>query len=595
VLIRGSKPVDSALPGDFKSRYSRTGAVFILVVVCMLVLAALGVGMLTVAWGARRNAIMLKSEASAMLAAEAGYEKAVYEMSKQPDMLNALEAGASGTAGALSFADSRCNYQISLYTFLGSRPIYRVLSNGYSGAFCRTVDVYVVQAISGWDMGMCRVADGTGTGIDFTEPVYFADGEIIDVPIHINNLKDSPDYRDIYITGSPQFKQLVSMGEPRYTSGGTDKYASVMGLFEQGIYFSQGDCKITDAAAVQSKVDRFVESTKGEFKFEPAATTDLGWLPGAQLEFFVEGGVGKVRITNDCRVRGFMQDSDSKTSDYRIKPGSDGKTYEKYYIYAYHVAPDVGGAPVTYPIDQTYVTQSYGEYESEPGGQIFVEGNVIIGGNNASHGGDDQVIKGDVMVVATGNIWIADSVIVDGPHQADGRPSPDNPNVLGLMAQGVIKVVDPGMSGYPAGGTNGYPGRPDPNDPMSVPAGYIYAPVAHPVAGGATYERYLPATVVEAAITVGGGGWGAENVIDSSLTYGGRKQSAPSVVQDYLYLRGTLVEAIRGVVGRINRDGYLKRYFSDERLLEGILPADIWLRGKYVPAPAGWHDYRSGG
>jgi hypothetical protein len=116
------------------------------------------------------------------------------------------------------------------------------------------------------------------------------------------------------------------------------------------------------------------------------------------------------------------------------------------------------------------------------------------------------------------------------------------------------------------------------------------------VASGATYDRYLPdPTVVEASITIGGGGWGAENVIDSSLTYGGRKQSAPAVVQDYLYLRGTLVEAIRGVVGRIGSDGYLKRYYFDERLLEGILPADIWLRGKYVPAPAGWHDYRSGG
>jgi hypothetical protein len=588
VLIRGSKPVDSALPGDFKSRYSRTGSVFILVVVCMIVLAALGVGMLTVSWGARRNAIMLKSEATAMLAAEAGYEKAVYWMSKQPDMLNALEAGASGTAGALSFPDSRCNYQIKLYTFLGSRPIYQVLSNGYSGAFCRMVDVYVVQAISGWDMGMCRVPSGPTS----TSEVYFAAGEEIDIPIQINNLKDSPDNRDIYISGSPRFKQLVSMGEPRYTSGGTDKYASVMGLFEQGICFSQPDSKITDEAAVQSKVDRFIEGTKGEFKFNPVATAPVTNPNAAvQIEFFVDAaGQGKVAITNNCTVCGFKQDSDSKTCDFRIKPKSDGKTYERYYIYAYHVAPDGGGAPVTvtYPIEETYVTQSYGEYESEPGGQIFVEGNVIIGGNNTLHGGD-QVIKGDVMVVATGNIWIADSIIVDGPHQADRRPSPDNPNVLGLMAQGVIKVVDPGISGYPAVAPNNYPGP-----PTSVPAGYIYAPVARPVAGGATYDRYLPdPTEVEAAITIGGGGWGAENVIDRSLIYGGRKEYSPP--QDYLCVRGTLVEAIRGVVGRIGSDGYLKRYYFDERLLEGILPANIWLRGKYVPAPAGWHDYRSGG
>jgi len=39
-------------------------------------------------------------------------------------------------------------------------------------------------------------------------------------------------------------------------------------------------------------------------------------------------------------------------------------------------------------------------------------------------------------------------------------------------------------------------------------------------------------------------------------------------------------------------DGYLKSYYLDERLLEGVLPGDMWLRGKYIPAPAGWRDYR---
>jgi hypothetical protein len=91
-------------------------------------------------------------------------------------------------------------------------------------------------------------------------------------------------------------------------------------------------------------------------------------------------------------------------------------------------------------------------------------------------------------------------------------------------------------------------------------------------------------------MTVGGGGWGAENVARSS--YGGRKEySSP---QDYLIVRGAITEAVRGVVGVIGSDGYLKRYYMDERLLEGILPGDIWLRGKYIPAPAGWHDYRAG-
>jgi hypothetical protein len=62
-----------------------------------------------------------------------------------------------------------------------------------------------------------------------------------------------------------------------------------------------------------------------------------------------------------------------------------------------------------------------------------------------------------------------------------------------------------------------------------------------------------------------------------------------------LIVRGTITEAVRGVVGLIGADGYLKFYYFDERLLEGILPGDIWLRGKYIPAPAGWHDYRPGG
>ena len=94
--------------------------------------------------------------------------------------------------------------------------------------------------------------------------------------------------------------------------------------------------------------------------------------------------------------------------------------------------------------------------------------------------------------------------------------------------------------------------------------------------------------VIEAALTVGGGGWGAENVRRGS--YGGRKEA--SGAQDYLILRGTLTEAMRGVVGLIGWDGYLKRYYLDERLLEGVLPGDIWLHSKYIPAPAGWNDYR---
>ncbi len=57
---------------------------------------------------------------------------------------------------------------------------------------------------------------------------------------------------------------------------------------------------------------------------------------------------------------------------------------------------------------------------------------------------------------------------------------------------------------------------------------------------------------------------------------------------DQLLLRGSITEAVRGVVGVVGQDGYLKSYYWDERLLTGILPGNIWLKGKYVPVPGAW-------
>lgn len=573
------------------------GSVLVLIVVALMVLSTLGVGLLTVAYGVRHDAIRFKNEAIAMLAAEGGYEKAIYEMSRQQDILSGLQQEATWTSGSIAILPhAKCDYQIGLYSFVRCRPIYRVISNGHCGVFNRRVDVRVVQAISGWDMGKCRVPiSSTGT----TE-VYFKGGEIIDMPIQINKLNDSPDKRDIYIDiakyGSPRFLQDVAMGESRY-AGSTDKYKDVIDLFEGGIYFDMPDCKITDEAAIQTKVDRFKNSTKTVYRFTPAATaTSLtNPQPAVQLEFYVENGVGKVRITNDCTVRGYRRDS-SKTWDFKIKPGTSGTQYENYYIYAYHLK-STGQASIEVPLTDTYTTQSFGGVESAPGGQIFVEGNVVIGSRNSAHNGD-QVVKGTVTVVAArkndgtgGNIWIADSVLVDGTHDATtGLPTDDNPNVLGLIAQSVVKVIDPGMSGYSSGGTNGYPGPPV-SGTSTCPTGYEYVPVARPVSGGATYDCYLSdPTVVEAAITVGGGGWGAENV--KRDTYGNRKEESPN--WDYLIVRGTITEAVRGVVGLADgSDGYVKNYYLDWRLLTGILPGDIWLRGKYIPAPGGWHDFRA--
>jgi hypothetical protein len=558
----------------------RNGSAFFLVVISLLVLFALGIGMLRVGYGARLKATRLKNEATAMLAAEAGYEQAIFWMSQQSDMPSALLQGVPGTSGTLNFPEGDCSYQISFFTFLGARPVYRVTSTGQSGIFSRTVDVQVIQAMSGWDMGKCRVASGTTS----TYPVYFADGEIIDLPLQINNLNDNPDERDIYITGGPQFMQAVAVGESRYTGPqGSDKYSGVMDLFDGGIYFDQPDSKIIDEADVQTKVDRFRDSTNAQFRLTPSGSAPITNPNSAvHLEFFVDDGVGKVRITNNCTVRGFQQGSSNKTWDLRIESGSGGSKYERYDIYGYHLMPedaDATGERSVQAIDQTYVTQSIGGVESEPGGQIYVDGNVIIGSGDSALPGQDA-IKGKMTVVATGNIWIADSIVVDGARDVDGRPSMDNPNVLGLVAQGLIKVVDPGMSDY------SYV-----DDTPVEPEGFDYVPIGlHDSGNPPEHKRHLPdPMVVEAALTVGRGGWGAENVKRGS--YGGRKETSGN--QDQLVVRGTVTEALRGVVGLIGNDGYLKSYYLDSRLLEGILPGDMWFRGKYIPAPAGWREYRT--
>lgn len=547
----------------------------VLVLAASLVLLLLGAALLHICYGVRVRAAKLKRETIAMLAAEAGYEQAIFWMSQQTDILGELENPTSDAFGTITFENSYCDYEIRLQDFIGARPVFRIISTGYSGALNRVVDVFAVQKITGWDMGMCRIPDGPTS----TNEVYFKSGEIINIPIHINDRHVEPE-RDIYIStsgGNPTFMEKVEMGESRH-AGTLDKYAGIMGFFEGGITFDQPNVRITDEDAVQSKVDRFLDSTDGTFIFDPNANASIPYPkePAVQLEFFVDSGsgAGQVRITNNCTVKEYP----NGVRDYRIVPGSGGSNYIKYNIYAYHYKPDTQ-VSVTYPITSTYVTQvfhsSEGDIESEPGGQIFVNGNVVIGSQNY----DEMVIGGKLTIVATGNIWIADPIVVAGARDPNGMPDKDNPNVLGLIAQGVVKVIDPGLASY---------GSPE----LSVPdvngtITHSYIPVGN---GSSPTNRYLPdPMIVEAAITVGGGGWGAENV-------GSRKEYSPP--GDSLIVRGTFVEAIRGVVGLFSTssgdpaDGYSKSYYLDKRLLEGVLPGNIWFGGKYVPAPAGWHDYR---
>ena len=558
-----------------KTKNCRSGSALALVIIAMVLLTVMGMGLLSVAYGVRLDAIRLKNEAVARLAAEAGYEQALYWMGQQKDMLSALQKGVAGTSGNLTFQDGGCDYQIQLFSFAGSRPIYRIISAGHSGVFNRTTDVLVIQAVSGWDMGMCRVPkDSTST-----QEVYFRGGDIMDMPIHINNLKKEPE-RDIYINiakyGSPRFLEEVGMGESRY-DGKTDKYSSVIGLFEDGISFDQPNCKITDEDTIQSKVDRFKDSTDADYKLTPTASSSVtgSKYPAVQLEFFVEGGVGKVRITDNCTVKA----TTAGTYDYSVVPDSDATRFQKYDIYGYHFKPTSQVSrvvPLTEDSD-IYVSQSFDGVDSEKGGQIYVKGNVVIGSSDYAN----MVVKGKITIVAArrddgtgGNIWVADTIVTDGAHDANGMPTAANSNVLGLIAQNVVKVVNP---------TSSTP---------STPSGLTYQPIGITKSGYT--GRFLPdPTVVEAAITVGGGGWGAEGVGSSGADgVGNRRQYSGN--QDDLIVRGSITEVLRGVVGLADgSEGYVKKYYLDERLLEGILPGDIWMRGTYIPAPAGWHDYRA--
>lgn len=535
------------------------GSILSLLLSTVVLLTLLGLGMLTIAYGSRLQAIQVKNDTTALLAAEAGYEEAIIWMGNQPDMFTVIrEQGGqiSGQEGNLQLENIGYKWNILFYTFYGTRPIYRIISNGHCGRACRTIDTLVTQAVGGWEMGSCQAPISPW----LTKPVYFVNEDRISIPLHINR-QGSPDDRlpDIYISGKPQFLQAVTMGESRYDRRNYDKYANILPLFAEGIYFDQPNTKITEYNNVVVKTTRFKENTV--YSFRPQKHPNVAdAVPALQMEFYVnDAGQGMVKITNNCTVKVHPPGE----MDYQLGTISP---YVPYPIYAYHYI-DKSNRGLQVKIKDTYVIEKLGKEKAEPGGQIYVDGNVIIGGDFPNK------LKGRLTVVATGNIWIVNSVEVDDSGTTrgiDGVPAADNPNVLGLVSRdGVIKVIDAGLSAKNGG----------PEDQTALRL--QYQPVGLPREKAENlYTRVLPLPmVVEAALTVGGGGWGVENVTQRS----GRLTD--------LIVRGSICEAIRGLVG-IGQKGFRKKFYLDERLREGILPGDIWMQSKYVPIPGGWTDYR---
>jgi hypothetical protein len=585
-----------------KFRYQRQlkhkGSVLALVVILTVLLTLTGFALLKVAEGRTLQAVRIKSQESASSAAEAGYEKAVFWMGQQVDMLAALTSAQK--SGSLSFAQSNADYDVTLASFVNSCPIFKVQSTGYCGIYEKTIEAYVVQAVAGWEMGQCRIPSNQNQ----TAEVSFLTGEIIAIPIHINNLNDNPDKRDIYISGKPSFLEHVSMGEGRYTSGGKDKYKDVIDLFTQGISFSQPASRISDPAVVAAKVELFRIGTNPTYRLTPtkitlpkAANGKTGFysatvtdLPAVHLKFYLNAaGRGYVRIYNNCTVAGYTRNGGSSTSwDFKVDPANTTK-FIQYPIYGCHY--NAGAAAFTDvqiddPANPIYVQQSYGSTKSQPGAQIYVDGNVIIGCASEDVAlGTLNTVKGRITIVATGNIWLGNELKVYGTRDAQQMPASDNTNVIGLVAKGVIKVADAGMT------TNNelYDGV---NGTFNASSVANYAPVAAKE-GTKLYDRQTPYNmIVEAGLTVGGGGWGAENVEGNKPSTYTPRENVNSSKNDILIVRGSITEVCRGIVGK-GDNGYLKQYYFDKRLMAGIIPGNIGLKGKYLLVPGGWSETAS--
>ena len=615
--------------------YSRrnNGFILVLVVVVVFMMAALGVGLLSIAYGARVRSAILKEQTVAKLVAETGYEIAIHWMNQQDDVLNILvpvpsnrghgQGQGQGNTKIIAqtitrtekFSDSSfgpydpsksgsssmpyCSftYTINFDSFMGTQAVYRIISKGYCGQLGRAIDALVVQAPDGWDMHHCV----RPTGVFRTAPVHFTTDDTINMPIHINSRGDPEDTTtDIPVLGRPLFKQQVSMGESRYRNWGRnkDKYENLIKLFTGGICFDQPDTRIANRNSIKEKARRFLSHVQDDFNFSgmtgktPRVTSNAipDDPPGSrqaavQLEFFVRNNSGMLRVTNNCIVRCLP----GGEFDYMLDLNDTVKTYKPYYIYGYHYTREKGK---DYKVERTYVKQKIFTVKGRPvridskdeGGLIFVDGNVIIGGAVDDVNGNiflagttyPAKLKGRLMVVATGNIWIVSPIIYDGPQIVSNAgfiiPRNDNNNILGLFSQsGVVKIIDSGLS---SSGALSAAGPQDDYDNIN------YKPVAIQV--NALWQRALPLNmVVQAVISTGGGGWGAENV--------GYRTNNNVAGRDNLVVVGAITEAVRGIVAD-GQNGFKKFYYFDERLRNGILPGNMGFQSKYVVAPGGWSE-----
>ncbi|MCK5172359.1 MAG: hypothetical protein KAR47_03155, partial [Planctomycetes bacterium] len=533
---------------------------------------------------------------------------------------------AISVVDGISFASSNADYTISFENFSDSQAMYKIISRGHCGREGHwVIEALVTQAVTGWDIGRTRVPAGSHMLNEI--PAFFMKDDIIEMPLHINCHGWPVDYiwpedgdADIRLLGKTALTHRVSMGESRYRSWGRDKdkYARIIGRFKGGIFFDQPNSKISGPASrssIEKRVQRFEHDTKSAFNFSkrtgnqprispviPAVDERVN-VPAVQLEFYLKSNTGMVRVTNNCTVTTLPGGKFDYVRDF----DSSSHAYKPSLVYGYHYARSYNRS-VTYdgPIAGSYVSQkitlpSGKVAETEKGGHIFVDGNVIVGGAVQSIGDQWQIniklvpgftkwypskLKGRLTVVATGNIWVVSPLEYDGPQfsetASDGNlvkraPLSDNDNVLHLFSQhGTVKIIDPRLSRYLP--RQSY-------QPIKYTdqegAQLEYQPVAAKGFGGSYFYRILPSSmVVQAAITCGGGSWGMENLGSSSRRFD--KEAT-------LILAGAIVEPVQGAVLH-GAGGYKRNYYFDERFLNGILSCNMGLQSKYIVAPGGWSD-----